>query len=1142
MSTASMRRQSRHGHTGLHSPTPAHNMDSSSTLDGQSMAGSPSTPTSSMPVHGGSRSSDALEALSVAFWGSKLRMSGYTDGDQLVDYDSLWPSGCDLRNAVEDFRQSELEYAVLDCCRLTVLCGPVRVLKALLTAKIVSVDQMFQPHGVTLMHMACVAQLPDVVTMLKEFKPANKPDLLNRTAQELCLDRATRERLSAVRRVGGALRRAGSRASSAVAKNLAKGEIFQMAAEPMKCVELLIQMQRLDFEVDAEKDDDGNCVVHLVTSCGISQVGTLLCLQRLFKADFDLYNEDGMTPLCIAAHDGCLPLCELLMCVLGASPNKPNNLTGWTPLHFAASQCHIDVVLSFIRRGALVNLECKMGSLPDDVIPRGNPTFQEAQQLLVNERMDRMNRLTSKAKSGSLHWNDVHPSDQFVINSSGNTLLMEAAENNRSGVVNELCNLENAPINAQHFKTGLTAVAMCATGGCVGSLQQLLKHGADPRIVDMDGMLALHHACRWRNIDCVVELVKPAKGLHGLAAARKYTNDSQILAILDDARKRRQEEVIKPLLFDSVAKGDLEAIGAFPWEEGEDDVNVRNSYNEWPLLLAAQNGHADIVRMLHKLGGRVNQYQEDSGNTPLHAACRGGHFAVVEFLLNFTASRSQLSPTSSTGSVPVSPLALTKPEPLLDINQRNTSGHTSLELAVSQGHARIIESLCERGASCTLPDSSGHLLESRQFMGVQVMLKKFRQQHMDQIVATFMRKKDLAVLKGLWVSPHDHSLRNEIEESPLMVACSNMARMEILHFLLSDIRPATTPETQEAERPFSPQRRPASTTSGMETPDQGNGRGRKMSTPIPRSFAIGDTADMSATPNSKHYRRGTTSADSVFMLPRQSHSMATIPDTNDDEVDGPNVRKQLAFHSSSNSQDSSTGSRRDLSGFGRDDMLNGGFDPFAAERPPSPMDSSLPGLDETHQLVAQMSLSESDISLSGGSMHTLPWREPQNDMLLAQARDGGTALHRAVKAAFVKAVPALIAADARIVNVADHNGNTPLHLACLLKQNKIVKILLKCPESKLNMQNCDLQLPEDIAPRSMSKEMANRRLKMADGATKVPPPRRRPPSALDLPAPPEHQPIIRHNELSPILDGTGGASLDFDEVEEQLLRLKAGRT
>lgn len=121
-----------------------------------------------------------------------------------------------------------------------------------------------------------------------------------------------------------------------------------------------------------------------------------------------------------------------------------------------------------------------------------------------------------------------------------------------------------------------------------------------------------------------------------------------------------------------------------------------------------------------------------------------------------------------------------------------------------------------------------------------------------------------------------------------------------------------------------------------------------------------------------------------------------------------------------------------------------GFDSFL-NRPPSPIDVSVLEADDSQD---PLSPNGSELSLSAGSLHslsTLPWREPLNDLLLAQGRDGGTALHRATAASFSDAAKALLEADPRIVNIPDNRGNSPLHLACILKQTKIIKLLLVRP-------------------------------------------------------------------------------------------------
>ena len=50
-----------------------------------------------------------------------------------------------------------------------------------------------------------------------------------------------------------------------------------------------------------------------------------------------------------------------------------------------------------------------------------------------------------------------------------------------------------------------------------------------------------------------------------------------------------------------------------------------------PLHFASQLGHLDLVRYL-VTEQQIDPLCEDSGITPLHLACVGGHQAVVEFL------------------------------------------------------------------------------------------------------------------------------------------------------------------------------------------------------------------------------------------------------------------------------------------------------------------------------------------------------------------------------------------------------------------------------------------------------------------------------------------------------------------------------
>ena len=61
------------------------------------------------------------------------------------------------------------------------------------------------------------------------------------------------------------------------------------------------------------------------------------------------------------------------------------------------------------------------------------------------------------------------------------------------------------------------------------------------------------------------------------------------------------------------------------------DVNCTTNKNESCLLLAALNGHDDVVRVLVSAGADVDLQRKD-GFSPLHAACHGGWSDMMKLL------------------------------------------------------------------------------------------------------------------------------------------------------------------------------------------------------------------------------------------------------------------------------------------------------------------------------------------------------------------------------------------------------------------------------------------------------------------------------------------------------------------------------
>jgi ankyrin repeat protein len=73
-------------------------------------------------------------------------------------------------------------------------------------------------------------------------------------------------------------------------------------------------------------------------------------------------------------------------------------------------------------------------------------------------------------------------------------------------------------------------------------------------------------------------------------------------------------------------------------------VNVVNSVDETPLMLAALNNQLDVAQVLIDRGAEVNR----KGWTPLHYAATKGHTAMMRLLLDHSAYIDAESPNGTT--------------------------------------------------------------------------------------------------------------------------------------------------------------------------------------------------------------------------------------------------------------------------------------------------------------------------------------------------------------------------------------------------------------------------------------------------------------------------------------------------------------
>ncbi|CAJ1964795.1 unnamed protein product [Cylindrotheca closterium] len=125
------------------------------------------------------------------------------------------------------------------------------------------------------------------------------------------------------------------------------------------------------------------------------------------------------------------------------------------------------------------------------------------------------------------------------------------------------------------------------------------------------------------------------------------------------------------------------------------------------LHLAADYGHEEVIQLLCEAGADANVVDR-WGNRPLDDAIRGRHSDCVHLLKKLGAQRglkptvSDLIAASAKGATDEVRIILEEGD--ADMNGCDYDGRTSLHLASCEGHAQVVEVLCEAGSNIDATD------------------------------------------------------------------------------------------------------------------------------------------------------------------------------------------------------------------------------------------------------------------------------------------------------------------------------------------------------------------------------------------------------------------------------------------------------
>ncbi|CAH1122114.1 unnamed protein product [Ceutorhynchus assimilis] len=259
------------------------------------------------------------------------------------------------------------------------------------------------------------------------------------------------------------------------------------------------------------------------------------------------------------------------------------NAVGWTPLLIASHRGHIDLVNNLLANHARVDV------------------FD----------LEGRSALHLAAEHGYLHVCDSLLTNKAFINSksrNGRTALHLAAMNGYVHLVKFLIKDHNAVIDILTLKKQ-TPLHLAAGAGQIEVCKLLLELGADIDATDEDGQKPIHAACQ-NNFSEVAKLFLQQHPSLVMATTKDGNTCAHIAA----------------------AQGSVTVIEELMKFDRQGVISARNKVTDaTPLQMAAEGGHAEVVKALVRAGASVTD-ENKGGFTAVHLAAQYGHMQVLEVL------------------------------------------------------------------------------------------------------------------------------------------------------------------------------------------------------------------------------------------------------------------------------------------------------------------------------------------------------------------------------------------------------------------------------------------------------------------------------------------------------------------------------
>jgi len=263
----------------------------------------------------------------------------------------------------------------------------------------------------------------------------------------------------------------------------------------------------------------------------------------------------------------------------------------------------------------------------------------------------------------------AHGADVDAAADDGSRALHLAAQGGHDRALKTL--LDAGADAARTSATGETALMLAVKQGRNRAVEILLAAGAAPDQADADGVTPLIAAIEHGEVEIVARLLRAG------ARADSGVSEHGLSAIML-AAATADREIVAALLDHGADAAMVQKVSSDALAELGVEIESGLQLDVTPLLLAAQNGSAEVAEVLLKHGADLN-FVNPGGINALLVAVFTGNAEFVEWLLDHGAVADYRTPR----------------------------GDTALITAIEQANVDVARALLEAGASANLADDRG---------------------------------------------------------------------------------------------------------------------------------------------------------------------------------------------------------------------------------------------------------------------------------------------------------------------------------------------------------------------------------------------------------------------------------------------------